>query len=249
MKFNCRRTLAITAAAIVLPLNLFAADSEVFSVNVPNFLIPLDNRTGTLDVYGDGSPNQVTGYNILGSQRVTIRANGESAGSATLNIHLPGFDEVGSGGVVESLRLNISVRDLDFERDQIAPGVFLLESASLTSINGVRLEQPVNFMDLVPIGAETDGRLVELNPLTIRSSSVPWVDFSQAQVLSFTFAASISSRSTRAYTINNDPEGAAERITYIYQIAPAVPEPGTLAVLGLGLAAVGFRFARRGMSR
>lgn len=242
MKLNQLGTLAIAMTASILPCKLQAADSEIFSVSVPNFLIPIDSKTSTLDAFGDGSAPQVTGYNVLGSQRVFLPANGSSAGNVTLNIHLPGFDEA-AGGTVESLRLNISVRDMDFTPDQIYPGVFLLESAALTSVNGVRLQQPVNFMDLVPAGAVTDDALVTLNPLTIRASSVPWVDFSRPQVLSFSLTAQVTSRGVRAYTISNVPEGVAERITYVYQLAP-VPEPTTLALLAFGSALLGLRFAR-----
>lgn len=244
MKLNYLRTLAVAMMAATLQFNAQGADSEIFSVSVPNFLIPIDNKTSTLDAFGDGSDPQVTGYNVLGSQRVFLPANGSSAGKVTLNIHLPGFEAAAGGGVVESLRLQISVRDMDFTTDEVYPGVFLLESAALTSVNGVRLQQPVNFMDLVPRGTVTDDQLVALNPLTIRSSSVPWVDFSQPQVLSFTFTAQINSRGVRAYTINNVPEGVAEKITYIYQLAP-VPEPSTLALLALGSAFLSFHFIRR----
>lgn len=245
MKPYALSTLTTLLVAIALPCNLHAADSDVFSVSVPDFLIPLENRTSVLDVFGDGSDPQITGYNVFGRQQVFLPANGRSAGNVTLNIHLPGFDAAGSGAVVESLRLNISVRDMDFANDEIYPNVFLLETAALTSINGVQLQRPVNFMDLVPAGAITDDRLVTLNPLTISASSIPWVDFSQPQVLSFKFTAQVASRGVRAYNINNAPEGVAERITYVYQLAP-VPEPATIALLALGATAlIAHRYRRR----
>lgn len=238
--------LFISAAAAIFVAGGFQAQAEVseqLAISVPNFLIPLDNKSATLDVYTDGRDPEVTGYNVLGNQRVFLPANGHSAGSLTLNLHLPGADLGEAGGAVQSARLQFSVRDMDFTPDQVFPGVFLTESAALTSINGVRLQEPVDFMDLVPRGAITDNALVTLNPIVLNATTVPWVDFSQPYVLSFTFSAEATSRGVRAYTINNSAEGLANRVTIDY-LAP-VPEPTTIALLGLGSAFLLFHVLRR----
>lgn len=244
MKF---KSFMAVAAAMTLAGGFQAqADvSEQFSISVPNFLIPLDNKSATLDVYTDGRDPATSGYDVLGNQRVFLPANGHSSGSLTLNLHLPGADLGEAGGIVQSALMQFSVRDLDFEPDQVYPGVFLTESASLTSINGVRLQQPVNFMDLVPRGAKTDDALVTLNPLVINASTVPWVDFSQPYVLSFTFTAEITSRGVRAYNINNVAEGIANSATIIFVPLDPVPEPTTFALMGLGSAFLLFHVLRR----
>lgn len=240
--------LFMTVAAVMTVAGGFqskAALAEQFAITVPNFNIPLDNRSATMDVYTDGRDPAVSGYNVLGNQRVFLPANGQSSGSLTLNLHLPGAELGDSGGIVQSARLQFSVRDMDFTPDQIYPGVFLTESASLTSINGVRLQQPVNFMDLVPSGATTDNALVTLNPLVVNASTVPWVDFSQPYVLSFTFSAQVTSRGIRAYTINNAPEGLANTVAVTYVPLDPVPEPSTFALLGMGSAFLLYHVLRR----
>lgn len=219
--------------------------SEQFSISVPNFLIPLDNKAATLDVYTDGRDPVTSGYDVLGNQRVFLPANGRSAGSLTLNLHLPGADLGEDGGIVQSARLQFSVRDLDLEPDQIYPGVMLTESAALTSINGRRLESPIDFMDLVPRGARLDDSLVTLNPLVINAATVPWVNFSQPYVLSFTFTAEVVGRGVRAYNINNVPESIANNVTFNYTPLDPVPEPSTFALMGLGSAFLLFHVLRR----
>lgn len=243
MKFNTY--LAVAAMTVGGGIYAHAANTDQFSLSVPNFLIPLDNKSATLDVYADGRDPEVTGYNVLGNQRVFLPANGGSAGSLTLNLHLPGADFGEAGGTVESARFQFSVRDMDFNRDQVYPGVYLTESAALTSINGRRLEQPINFMDLVPPGAVTDDSLVTLNPLVINASTVPWVDFSQPYTLSFTFTAEIVGRGVRAYTINNAAEGIANQFVFNYTPLDPVPEPSTVALMGLGSAFLLFHVLRR----
>lgn len=240
--------LFMAVAAAVAVAGGFQARAEVseqFTISVPNFLIPLDNKSATLDVYTDGRDPVTSGYDVLGNQRVFLPANGHSAGSLTLNLHLPGADLGEAGGIVQAARLQFSVRDLDLEADQIYPGVFLTESAALTSINGVRLQEPVDFMDLVPRGAKLDDSLVTLNPLVLNASTVPWVDFSQPYVLSFTFTAEITSRGVRAYNINNVAEGIANQANIIYVPLDPVPEPTTFALMGLGSAFLLFHVLRR----
>ncbi len=222
-----------------------AENSQPFSISVPDFLIPLDGKTSILDVYTDGRAPEVSGYNVLGSQDVLLRANTVSAGSLTLNLHLPGFALGEPGSVVESARLLFSVNDLDFFPDQFATGVYLQESAFFTAINGTRLAEPVDFMDLLPSGVRnTDGRLVTLDPLVLSGPNLPVVDFSQPYVLTFTFNATMTSRGLRAFTIHNAPESIASDIRVSY-IPTAVPEPGTMALLGLGTAALLFQVLRR----
>jgi PEP-CTERM motif len=244
MKFKLFMAVA-AAMAIAGGFQAQADVSEQFSISVPNFLIPLDNKSATLDVYTDGRDPATSGYDVLGNQRVFVPANGRSAGSLTLNLHLPGADLGEAGGIVQSAMMQFSVRDLDFEPDQVYPGVFLTESASLTSINGVRLQQPVNFMDLVPRGAKTDNALVALNPLILDAATVPWVDFSQPYVLSFTFTAEVTSRGVRAYNINNAAEGIANSVNIIFVPLDPIPEPTTLALMGIGSAFLLFHVLRR----
>ena len=227
----------------------FQAGADVsppFSVSVPDFLIPLGGKTSTLDVYSDGRDPQVTGYDVLGSQRLTLPATGVSAGSLTLNLHLPAFDAGGEGAIVESARLQFAVHDFDFKQDTIYPNVTLVETAGLTAVNGVRLEQPINFMDLVPAGTtSTDGRTITLDPIILSRANVPWVDFSQPYVLTFDFTATVTSRGTRAYTINNVPEGIANDLTITYQPVAPIPEPGTVTLMGVGALALLIHVLRR----
>jgi PEP-CTERM motif len=212
-----------------------AASSDTFSLSVPDFLIPLDGQTSTLDVYTDGRSPLVTGYNVLGNQKVFLPANSVSAGSLTLNLHLPGFAIEGSSGFVDKAKLQFTVRDLDVLPDQFAPGVYLQETAFLTAINGVRLADPIDFADLLPRGTrETDEKLITLDPITLAGPNLPVVDFSQPYVLSFTFGATVTSHGLRAFTLYNAPESIASQIQ-VTPIPAAVPEPSTLVFLGMGL--------------
>lgn len=238
--------VAVLASVLSGGVRAGAETSPPFSITVPDFLIPLGGQTSTLDVYSDGRDPQVTGYNVLGNQRVTLPSRGVSAGSLTLNLHLPAFDAGGAGAIVESARLQFSVHDLDFTRDSIYPNVTLVETAGLTAVNGVRLAQPINFMDLLPAGTtDTDGRTVTLDPIILSRANVPWVDFSQPYVLTFDFTATITTRADRSYTINNAPEGIANDLTITYQPLVPVPEPGTVTLMGVGALALLIHVLRR----
>ena len=66
-------------------------ESAPITVSAPDFIIPLGGKSGTLDIYFDGRPAETSGFNVLGHQRVLLRANSVSSGMVTLNLHLPGF--------------------------------------------------------------------------------------------------------------------------------------------------------------
>lgn len=215
-------------------------------VSVPEFLIPLGGQSGSLDVYYDGRPAETSGFNVLGNQRVVIRPNSVSAGMVTLNLHLPGFLLEEPGSLIEKANLKFAVRDLDIFPHLIAPGVTMRETAELTAINGVTLVNPFNFADFLPAGTKvTQNREISLNSILISQAVAAGVNFAEPFVLSFTFTATVTSgRNTRAFEINNAPENIASNIRV--EVVPAgVPEPTTLALLGLGAAMAVWRMARR----
>jgi PEP-CTERM motif len=235
---NSTQLLTTCTAISIALLSAQSAQAELpnpFVIEVPDFLIPLDGRNSTLDVFSDGTSPRVTGFNVLGSQSVFVRANSVSAGMLTLNLHLPAFLPSGpahSDEFVESARLLFSVTDLDLFGDQPFSGFTIQESASVTAINGVRLTSPLTFASLLPAGVtSTDDQTITLNPIDLQSSALPNIDFTQPLVVSVTFNASATARGIRGFNISN----GRERFGASLQVV-VVPEPGTYVLLGLGFA-------------
>lgn len=237
---NSTQWLTTCTAISAVLLSTQCAQAELpnpFTIEIPDFLIPLDGRNSTLDVFSDGTLPSVTGFNVLGSQSVFVRANSVSAGMLTLNLHLPAFLPTGPAHTdefVRSARLLFSVTDLDLFGDQPFSGLTLQESASVTAINGVRLNSPLTFASLLPAGVtSTDDQTITLNPIDLQSSALPNIDFTQPLVVSLTFNASATVRGVRGFNIIN----GRERFGASLQVV-VVPEPQTYLLLGLGFAAM-----------
>jgi len=209
--------------------------STPITVAAPDFIIPLGGESGTLDVYFDGRPPETTGFNVLGHQKVFLPANGVSAGMMTLNLHLPGFLLDDPSSTIERANLKFTVGDMDFLRDEFASGVTLHETASLAAVNGVALNNPLDFLTFLPVGTrKTDGQEITLNPMLLSQFIVPGVNFAEPFVLSFTFTATVTSRGLRAFELYNAPERIATNVRL--DVVPGVPEPSALALVGLGVA-------------
>ena len=209
--------------------------TDPITVSAPDFLIPLGGQSGTLDVYFDGRPAETSGFDVLGNQKVLLRANSESSGMVTLNLHLPGFLLEEPGSTIDSASLKFTVRDLDLFPDQFASGVTLKETAALTAVNGIQLVNPIDFLNYLPAGTrDTDGKEIALNPILLSQMMLPSVNFADPFVLSFTFTATATSHGLRAFNLYNAPEGIASNIRLdVVPAPPPVPEPSTVALAGL----------------
>jgi len=230
--------------------------SETVTLSAPDFLIPLGGQNSTLDVFYDGRPPEVSGFDVLGNQKVFVRANSQSAGMVTLNLHLPGFISSDPGSIINSASLQFKVRDLDFFPDQFAPGITLRETAALTAINGIQLVNPIDFFDYLPRGTrDTDGKEITLNPISLVQAGIPEVNFAEPFVVSFTFTATVTSRGLRSYDLYNAAESIASDIQLTLGPAPPppppppVPEPSTWMIGTLGALIVGWRMARNRKSK
>ena len=245
MKTSNRLLLALACSATAV-YPVLGDDSHPFSISVPDFIIPLDGKTGTLDVYTDGTPPKVTGYNVLGNQSVFVRANTESSGKLLLNLHLPALlstEAHANGATISDAGIQFTVTDLDLFADQFASGLVLQETASLTSVNGVRLASPLNFTSYLPSGTtETDEQTITLNPIGLSQGPMPALDFTQPFVLSFTFTATATARGLRGFTLNNAPDSIGANFQYTLS---QVPEPSTITVLCLAAGGVASVSRRR----
>ena len=241
-KFKLLPILALTVAAGLTP-QVKAATSP-FSISAPDFLIPWGGQNGTLTLFSDGRAPETSGFNVLGIQKLTIAGNSVSSGTLTLNLHFPSLASFDSLSEVQSAMLRLTVRDFDFLGDQISTGVSLRETAVLSAINGSPLTAPIELGNLLPAGTTvTDNKILTLNPIVLTGSALP-VNSTEPFILSFTLTATITSHSSRSLTLYNAPERITSDITLA--LAPTtVPEPSTLALIGLGSFLVLTRIMRR----
>lgn len=246
MKFN-----SLVVGGLLMVGGLWGASaavegSETVSLSAPDFLIPLGGQSGTLDVFFDGRPPETSGFDVLGNQKVFVRANSQSAGMVTLNLHLPGFSASDPESIINSASLQFKVRDLDFFPDQFAPGITLRETAALTAINGIQLVNPIDFFDLLPSGTrDTNEKEITLNPISLVQPGMPQVNFANPFVVSFTFTATVTSRGLRSFELRNGAESIASDIQLTLGPAPPpVPEPSTWVIGTLGVLLSGWRMAR-----
>jgi hypothetical protein len=231
MKFRLLQILVLTIATGMAP-QLGAADPDALSISVPEFLIPLGGRTGTLTLYADGRAPETSGFNVLGRQRVTIAANSVSSGTLNLNLVFPGFLLDDPAATIGGARFGLRMSDVDFMGDQIAPGITLTETAALTAINGIPLASLIDLAGYVPLGTRaTDNQVLALDP--VRMDGPLPASFAAPFTLSFTLTATVVNHTPRAFSMINKPESVSSDVNLA--LVPAnVPEPSTWALVGLG---------------
>ena len=233
-------------ALVVLSVCSFAApawaDPIQLSIQTPDFLIPLDGQTGTLNVFADGSTTG-SGFDALGTQSFTLGANSTSSGTLYLNLYFSGFPLGDPDYEVDSAYLQFTVDDFDFLTDQVTQTVTLKEMAILRKINGEALTSPINLADYLPPGtSDTDDELITLDPIPLMpllSAS----DFTDPFILSLKLTAIAKNYSSSSVKLVNTPESILTDVNMTVT-ATSVPEPSTVMLLGVGLLGV---FSRRRM--
>ena len=235
--------LVILTLALGLTPQIHAATGPV-SFPATDFIIPFGGERGTLDLFLDGRAPETTGFNALGRERLTLQGHSMSSGTLTLNLHFPAFSFDAQAFGVSDASLRFSLRDLDFKKVRVAPGVFLQETAALSAINGVPLATPMSLDGYLPTGTrQTDNRLLTLDPLLLRGHTLPR-SFAEPFTLSFTLTATLVNSGSRPITLNNSPEHIGSDVS-LTLVPATVPEPSTWALLGLGGLWLAFAVRRR----
>jgi hypothetical protein len=237
-------SFVIWTLALGLAPHLNAAPGAIL-LDAPDFIIPI-GESGTLDLYSDGRAPETSGFNALGRQRITLQANSVSSGSLTLNLHFPGFSldaEELAAGLPEGAALRLTLRDFDLVRSRVSGGATFQETAALSAINGVPLTSLMPLASYLPAGRNhTDNQTLTLDPLLLKEPSLA-ESFFGPLVLSFTLTATLTTGPS-SITVFNTPEHIASEVR-LTMVPEVVPEPSTLALLGVGALWLAFAMRRR----
>jgi hypothetical protein len=227
---SLNRPILALCVALCTPAAL-AAGPITFSIETPDFLIPLASKTGTLTVYSDGSDPYATGFNSLGNQTFTLGAGATSTGTLILNLVFSGSPLGDPSYVVNDASLQFTLDDFDFLTDQVTRYVTLKEYAVIKSINGDPLYSPINLADYMPAGTtDTDDEVITLNPIDLMPPLTA-ADFTNPFIISLKLTAFAKNSGTSSVTLVNTPESLISNVNLKLTTTP-VPEPSTLLLFG-----------------
>jgi len=236
-------TLVVLASLFISANRLDAAPVSL-SINAPSFLIPIGGESGILDVYADGSAvADPTGFNALGTQALTLAGNSTSSGDLLLNFHFSGFPLGDPNYIITEAILQLTIDDLDFQTDYVTEQVTLKETATITSAGGQPLS--VNLSNYLPTpGMQTDEQVIALNPIPLIPNFLPAGYFSDPFVVSIRLSAQVWNTGSQSLPVINTPERLAPTVRMDFK-TQRVPEPGSIFLLGTGLAMLGAFQSRR----
>ena len=222
---------------VLFPFKPVLAIYYDISITAPDSIIPLNGKSGTLDIFSDPLLSPIAGgdINVLGSQSFWAPSDPSggvvSTGELLLRLHFSGPPLNYPNAIIGDASIRFKVIDFDLLPDQVTRKITLLEMALLDGANGMPITPAINLQDYLPASVtNTDDVTVQLDPIDL-IPPLTAADFTDPFILSFTLSAELTNTGYKKY-LRNTPETI---LGDMHLKVNTVPEPNTVALLGLGL--------------
>ena len=226
--------IIIFSFAVLFPFKPVLAIYYDISITAPDFIIPLDGKSATLDIYSNSSLSPIPGgdINVLGSQSFYAPSDPTggvvSTGELILNMYFSGHP---LNLIIGDATINFTITDFDLLPDQVTRKIILREMALLDGANGTPITPAINLQDYLPPSVtNTDDVTVQLNPIDL-IPPLSASDFTDPFILSLTLIGELTNTGPKKY-LRNTPETIMGNM---HLKVNTVLEPDTVALLGLGL--------------
>lgn len=223
--------------AVLFPFKPVLAIYYDISITAPDFIIPLDGKSGTLDIFSDPLLSPIAGgdINVLGSQTFLAPSDPSggvvSTGELILRMHFSGPPLNDPTAIIGDASISFKVIDFDLLPDQVTSKIVLREMALLEGANGTPITPAINLQDYLPASVtNTDDVTVQLDPIDL-IPPLTAADFTDPFILSFTLSAELTNTGYAKW-LRNTPETI---MGDMHLKVNTVPEPNTVALLALGL--------------